>query len=230
VPAVLDGPFDAGGSTWCLFERRPGESILTETAADQRARGRLLAKLHEATAGMTDLGQRRSFTTVDCVVSDPNLETALRQYEVLRPRSARILRWHRDKALEYLSQCSTNDMETLIIHGDFAPWNLLFEGKRLSGVLDFEAAHRDFRVSDFALSWRGHHDDVIRGYREIRDLSIADRQLLVPVYWSWLFLDVPSQIEAMVAGSTPTHGLNWEVEHLLRRSSEFSREYPACPW
>jgi aminoglycoside phosphotransferase (APT) family kinase protein len=55
-----------------------------------------------------------------------------------------------------------------VIHGDFTPWNLLFDGGRLTGVLDFEATHHTFQVADFALSWRGYHDDVLSGYDEVR--------------------------------------------------------------
>ena len=46
----------------------------------------------------------------------------------------------------------------VIAQGDFAPWNLRFQGGRLSGILDFELAHWDHRIADFALAWRGKYD------------------------------------------------------------------------
>ena len=41
----------------------------------------------------------------------------------------------------------------MVVHGDFTPWNLRFQNGTLSGILDFELAHWDHRIGDFALSW-----------------------------------------------------------------------------
>ena len=101
---------------------------------------------------------------------------------------------------------------------DWDLMNLLFENGKLSGLLDFEATHLNYRVADFALAWRGHHDEVIEGYREVRELSELDWQLLAPCLWSWLFAGVREEIEAMLAGTVPVHGFEWQVSHLLRRS------------
>ena len=43
-------------------------------------------------------------------------------------------------------------------------------------MLDFDAAHLDLRVADFALSWRGQHGDLIRDYEEWSPLE--------PVEWA----------------------------------------------
>ena len=70
----------------------------------------------------------------------------------------------------------------VVIHGDFTPWNIRYARGTLSAVLDFEMAHLDLRVADFALSWRGHHDDVVRGYEEVSRLEPVEQELLVPIY------------------------------------------------
>src|SRR5258707_10419236 len=44
------------------------------------------------------------------------------------------------------------------------------------------ASHYTFQVADFALSWRGYHDDVLRGYDEVRPLSDLEWQLVRPVF------------------------------------------------
>ncbi len=81
---------------------------------------------------------------------------------------------------------------------------------RLSGVLDFESTHLDFRVADFALSWRGSYDEVVHGYEAVHPLSDLDWQLLVPVFWGWLFLGVKDEISAMLSGQAAIHGFDWQ--------------------
>src|SRR6266536_1117645 len=58
--------------------------------------------------------------------------------------------------------------EIILLHGDFAPWNLLFENDCLSGIVDFEASHLNYMVADFALSWRADQDDVLAGYADVQ--------------------------------------------------------------
>jgi Ser/Thr protein kinase RdoA (MazF antagonist) len=57
---------------------------------------------------------------------------------------------------------------------------------RLSGILDFELAHWDHRVGDFALSWRGKYDEVIHGYAEVSPLAPEEWALLTPLWWAGL--------------------------------------------
>jgi hypothetical protein len=101
-------------------------------------------------------------------------------------------------------------------------------------VLDFEATHHTFQVADFALSWRGHHDDVLRGYDEVRALSDAEWRLVLPVFWAWLFLGVKDLLSASYAG-TRVDGvpprLEWQVGHLRRHSPLLAQRsgLPALP-
>ncbi|MCL2639967.1 MAG: phosphotransferase, partial [Phycisphaerales bacterium] len=106
-------------------------------------------------------------------------------------------------------------------HGDFAPWNILYNDGHLTGLIDFEATHLNYRASDFALAWRGHQDEVIQGYEEVHPLSSFDRQLLIPCYWSWLFLGIKDEINKIKQGSLPPIPLpnfHWQIRHLLTRS------------
>ena len=112
---------------------------------------------------------------------------------------------------------STWTLQRLLCCTAIAPWNLLFEGEKLTGIIDFEATHLNYRVADFANSWRGYQEEVIDGYQEIHELSELDWQLLTPVYWSWIFLDVKDEIQAMVSGKVPPHDLEWPIRHLMRR-------------
>ncbi|MFD7022435.1 phosphotransferase [Promicromonospora sukumoe] len=107
------------------------------------------------------------------------------------------------------------------LHGDFTSWNLLYDGGALSGVLDFEACHHNDLVADFALSWRGDHDEVLRGYDSVRPLSEAEWHLVWPTYWAWLFLGVREMLAAHYSrpgGVTKPADLEWQVRHLLKDS------------
>ena len=230
VPTPVVEPMQFAGRMWCLFTWLPGESRSAVTSAEERrARGRLLAELHGATAHLAGMGQRGSFTRSDAVVRDPALVAALREYERIDPAAGHIMHWHRDRAQEAFAGIPVESAETIVLHGDFTHWNLLFDGERLTGILDFEATHLNYRVADFALSWRGDQDEVIAGYEEVHTLTDLDWELLVPVYWSWLFLGVEREINAMLAGKIPPHGFAWQVKHLLKRSGLLGRRAPRYP-
>jgi thiamine kinase-like enzyme len=165
------------------------------------------------------MGQRSGFLKADELVYEPALLESIRDYERMRPAVGHMMRWHLDKAREIFEQILPDDMETIVLHSDFAPWNILFQHGRLSGIIDFESTHMNYRVSDFALAWRGYQHEVIDGYNDIHRLTDRDQQLLVPAYWSWLFLGVKEEIDTMVSGAAPTHDFDWQIKHLLQRSA-----------
>ena len=217
VSAPVAEPIEGADGLWGLFELRPGTPRTDNSAASQRIRGKLLAELHRDTATLVHLGQRPGFTEAHEVLSDPLLGSALRRYERDRPEPGRVLRWHFDKTIELISDVDLDGLSRVILHGDFAPWNLLYEAGELTGVIDFEAAHLNWRVSDFALSWRGYQDDVIAGYEDIHALSDADRQMILPAFWAWLYRGVRSEIEASERGLTRRPDFDWQIRHLLLR-------------
>ncbi len=230
VPAAVAEPMHFGGRTWCLFVWLPGECRPPEkNAAEQRARGRLLAELHGSTASLVAMGQRGGFGRSEEVVRDPALVSLIRAYERIAPTEGHIMRWHLDQAQEAFASIGLETAETIVLHSDFTRWNLLFEGERLTGILDFEATHLNYRVADFALSWRGEHDAVIEGYQEVRKLTDRDWALLVPAYWSWIYLGLKKEIEAVIAGNVPLHGFEWQVRHLMKRSGLIGRRAPRYP-
>jgi aminoglycoside phosphotransferase (APT) family kinase protein len=227
VPSLAEEPIHVDGRTWCLFTMLRGECRpATAGTMESRTRGHLLAQLHQTTSCLVDMGQRKGFSRSDLFLNDPELITALRAYEKIRPREGHVLRWHCDWATAAFASINTRNSETIVLHGDFSRWNLLFEGERLTGILDFEATHLNYRVADFALSWRGEQDEVIQGYQEVFPLSELDWQLLVPCYWAWLFFGIGNEIQAMLAGKAPVHGFDWQVGHLLRRSPMLAEKMP----
>ena len=229
VPAAVEKPIEVDGRTWCLSKFRPGTCRTTNQPEDRRERGHLLAKLHEATAPLGIMGQRGGFGLADQVIGDPELPGLIREYEKLRPHEGHVVRWHVDQAREAFDRLDLDSAETTVLHSDFAPWNLLYEGESLTGILDFDATHLNYRVADFANAWRGNQDEVIEGYEEVNRLSDLDWELLVPVFWAWLFIGVKQAIRTTLAEKRTPPDLEWQVRHLLRRDGVTGRRAPAYP-
>ncbi|HEX3592900.1 MAG TPA: phosphotransferase [Pseudonocardiaceae bacterium] len=215
TPVAVAEPVEAAGRTWCLFQWLPGGP---PPEPDARRRGRLLARLHQDLVTLADLGQRPGARRAEDVVADPALTEHLRAYERLYPREARILRWHLDRARDAFAALDRADCPLMVLHGDFHDQNLLYDNGTLTGIIDFEGTHLNHRVSDFALSWRGKYDDVIRGYTEVQPLTELDWALLTPALWAWAFLGVATELRAMASGEIPPHRFEWQTKMLLRRS------------
>jgi Ser/Thr protein kinase RdoA (MazF antagonist) len=113
---------------------------------------------------------------------------------------------------------SLRERPGLVIHGDFTRWNLRFKEGRLSGVLDFELAHWDHRVADFALAWRGKYDEVIRGYDEMIALEPEEWALVTPLWWAWLIEGACQDMRDGVQGD------GWTLKKLLQRSALMGSE------
>ncbi len=143
------------------------------------------------------------------MVRDPALERTLRAYAHIHPDDGAELLACRAAAVAFFEAEPEPDVPHGVIHGDFTPWNLLFEGDRLTGVLDFEITHHSILVADFALSWRGYQHAVISGYEEVRPLSELERSLILPTFQAWCFLGIAGE-------DARTLDLSWNVAHLRR--------------
>ena len=104
------------------------------------------------------------------------------------------------------------DWPGVTVHGDFTPWNLRFKNGRLSGILDFELAHWDHRVGDFALSWRGKYDEIVHAYAEVSPLKAEEWELITPVWWAHL---IEGACRDLVKGVRDD---GWTIRKLLQRS------------
>jgi hypothetical protein len=65
---------------------------------ERRARGHLLAELHESMACLEGMGQHGGFGRADELIGDPKLVSLIRAYERLYPTEGHILRRHLDQA------------------------------------------------------------------------------------------------------------------------------------
>jgi len=184
--APQEAPVEFDGQLWSLSPVLPGSPPTEKHEFDPRARGRLLAEFHLATSQIKDLGQRPDWRRCEDILSDPEIDRTLSKFESEHGETVHILRWHLDKARRGIDGIGLEKREAIPVHGDFAPWNLHFEGEKLTGILDFELSRLDHRVGDFALSWRGKYDEVIRGYLEVSPWEPEEWAAFVPVWWAEL--------------------------------------------
>ena len=213
VAPVVAGPLIVEGQAWSLAPFLGGEPPSThDPLAEQRARGRLLAALHADLTQLGGFGQRGAWRRCEAILQDERLDRVLAEHEGQRPDAVPILRWHLHRARERLANLAPHRLSSSIIHGDWTTWNLRFINGRLTGVLDFELAHLDHRIADFALSWRGKYDAVIHGYHEVAPLAPEEWALLTPMWWAWLLEGAYHDL----ASGLPDDG--WTIRQLLRRS------------
>ncbi|MEU4626333.1 aminoglycoside phosphotransferase family protein [Actinoplanes sp. NPDC023801] len=129
TPEPVEEPLTGPYGTWMLFRRLPGRSLRPaekDQPAERRARGRLLAEFHAAAAATGIDDQRGGFHTPAEVVTDPELEPWLRRHEAAHPEQARVLLRCQESAASWFIDHPAPDAPRIVIHGDFAPWNLLF--------------------------------------------------------------------------------------------------------
>lgn len=222
VPVPVAPLVIAGGAIWCASRYLPGRvsrpRTKTSMLAEQRRRGRLMARLHVDLAEFSSLGQREGFLPTDQGLfardGRPPVDEVLQAYERDCPEQGSLLRRYADCARERLNRLRPDLPSPIAIHGDIVPWNIRYHKGNVSGLLDFEFTHLDLRVAEFVLAWRGHYDEVIRGYEEVSPLQPVERASIVPIYWAWVIACAVAEIEK------GDHDLDWEMRHLLRSSSE----------
>lgn len=184
--AALGDPIEFGGELWSLAPLLSGESPSAGHAHEPRARGRLLAEFHAATARVEGLESRPGWRRCEEILRDREIDRLLAQHEPVRPEEVGIVRRHLERARLRAEGLRLDARGSIPVHGDFAPWDLLYEEGRLTGILDFELSRLDHRAADFALAWRGKYDAVIEGYEEVSPLDPEERAALVPIWWAEL--------------------------------------------
>jgi Ser/Thr protein kinase RdoA (MazF antagonist) len=119
---------------------------------------------------------------------------------------------------EQLNALDAEHQPAQLIHGDFHTRNLLYRGGELAGIMDLDLVHVNHRIADFAISWRGMHDEVVRGYEDESPLEAVEWELLTPVYRAWYLMTAQRRL-------APSYDRNPQFGYLI---GNLSRE-PALP-
>jgi aminoglycoside phosphotransferase (APT) family kinase protein len=164
-------------------------------------RGALLAEFHVATERLA-LEQRPSWTTRLGALEASRLPALLRPYARRLPQERKRLLRELDATRVALAELGAASRPLRLVHGDFARWNLRYRHGRLTGLLDWELAHLDDPLADFAWTWRGRYDDVVHGYRQVTPLDDRELALIEPTWRAWLLDEA-----AWILGNTPVSAL-----------------------
>ncbi|GGR99057.1 phosphotransferase enzyme family protein [Deinococcus sedimenti] len=203
----LRGPSEMDGAVWTLHAWVPGQPAPRE---DARTRGRWLADLHGRWAAVPLPENRPGFPDELAVLHDPSSDALLDAHEAAQPGWVGLLRAHLHAARAATAHVHTRPRR--LIHGDFTPWNLRVQDGQWTGLLDLEFTRPADPLADFALAWRGAHDDVIHGYAEVSPLSDEDRALIPALWWAHLLTGALHDLRA------GTRDDGWTARMLARRS------------
>lgn len=195
------------GAGWSLATWLAGEPMARD---DLRTRGRLLAEFHQSVQGLGTLQQRGTWRRCEEILTDEQLPRTFAAHPV--PEEATLYLWHLERAQALAAELPLAERPSQPVHGDFTAWNVLLNGGKLSGLLDFELAHLDHRVADFALSWRGQYDDLIHAYHEVSPLDDVEWALLTPMWWAFLLEQAHTDLRRGVRDD------GWVLRMLQRRS------------
>ena len=171
------------GKAVALIEFLPGVSPTAPTAAQARAVGVALARMHEAAQDFpgtrhNDLGPSQNSATLESCG-----DTAL---ALIDPGLPEIVERARS-----LTASWPQDLPRSIVHSDLFPDNVLMLGDKVSGLIDFYFACADQMAYDLAVThaaWcfskDGSHFDpalgraLVAGYESVRPLDPRERDAL----------------------------------------------------
>ena len=191
VPAALGEPVCWQAQWYCLTRYVPGEAVPAEDLAQRGRRGRDLARLHLALRGAAELlGQRpgwRSQHSAVSVRSDRPWEELVSGLAAVSPRLASWAQAAAAQAHGALAALGADDLPVMVVHGDFAEWNVHYDRERLAGVIDFGLTHVDSRPYELAIARAYRAPEMTDAYRaELAacgwPLSELEEAALTPVY------------------------------------------------
>jgi Ser/Thr protein kinase RdoA (MazF antagonist) len=198
------GVFDlVQGTNYSLnYLMRSDRMALTRTA------GRTLAQLHQSLENCVPDGQHHMGFASLTGTRHRDVAWHTVKIEELQGRSAALdepeaasragsLVARAERLLEEITtlehRLSQAEFPRLVIHGDYGLHNLLFDGRDMAVVVDFELARLDWRLNDLISvlgkhRYRGGHYDLdsmetfVRAYTSVFPLTADERDLLVDAW------------------------------------------------
>ena len=192
VPAALGEPVCWQGRWYCLTRYVPGEAVRAEDAGQRGRRGRDLARLHLALRGVAErIGQRPGWRAQHCGRHRAQCAPVGGARSADSPPSARGLprgrRPPRRRPMSRSRPWAPTSLPVMVVHGDFAEWNVHYDRGRLAGVIDFGLTHVDTRPYELAIARAYRAPEMADAYRaELAacgwPLSELEEAAVAPVY------------------------------------------------
>ncbi len=170
--------FACRGKQGCMVTRLPGRTLERLDKRRLHASGRVQAALHRAGA---DFPLRRKNPT-DIQWMQNTVDAMREQVEARYGEEARALL---EDELDWQRGRDFSHLPAGVIHGDLFVDNILFEGGRVSGIIDFYYAHDAPYAMDIAIALNaqavelGSEDEermqaLLEGYQTVRRLTEAE--------------------------------------------------------
>jgi Ser/Thr protein kinase RdoA (MazF antagonist) len=191
VPVAVGEPVSWQDRWYCLTRYVPGEAVTAEDASQRRQRGRDLARLHLALRGLCErIGQRPGWRPQHTAVTVHAAEDWEERVRGLASVSPRLASWAQDaatQARDSLVAIGATNLPVMVVHGDFAEWNVHYDRGRLAGVIDFGLTHVDTRPYELAIARTYRAPQATCAYRaELAasrwPLSELEEAAIAPVY------------------------------------------------
>jgi len=176
LPAQAEGR----GAFYALFDYLPGEDRYTWvgprcTLRETRNAGRLLARFHRALRTLKAPGKRAEpkivemFEVIDRLWADGRANSKGTVFDACLAEHYDRIRDSIAGTRAALQAPAARRLPEVIIHCDYHPGNLKFEGEEISGLVDFDWAKVDLRAFDvglalwyFCVSWEPRLDGRLR--------------------------------------------------------------------
>jgi Ser/Thr protein kinase RdoA (MazF antagonist) len=149
----------------------PGHARRPETARQRQQRGGDLARLHLALRGLGEqLGQRPGFRPQHAAVTaqaEVDWDTCTGGLDEASPALGARLRAAADRVRAELAALGAAELPLMVVHGDFAEWNVHYDRGRLAGVIDFGLTHLDSRPYELAIARTWRAPEAAGAYRAV---------------------------------------------------------------
>jgi len=174
------GDADSGEIFYAIFDFLQGEDRYTwvnPACTDQDLRGSacVLARFHDAVCDLTPSGKRYTQKIVDLL---PTMAEAVRRYgqragatefDVYFVENLRLIQETIDRTVRAIGTGEYTEMVQQVVHCDYHPGNLKFQGGEITGLFDFDWSKVDARCFDVALAidyffaaWEGSQDGALQ--------------------------------------------------------------------
>jgi homoserine kinase type II len=237
---------EVAGRRYSLFPRLGGRAAPYANIERSRLKGELLARFHRDMASFDHAGQRDGFGTAweldlptRSLTSYATFNEMLRSFEREHADLARAIRRERYGNLRELAKLGYGTGAPTFVHGDFWHDNLLFTSGQLTGLLDFDLARLDERVTDIAATidldclappaYQELHlpavEAFVGGYCAVSPLDERELALIPALAQAWILGVVTFQLcgWSLIGGDRPLRSIERSVHERsprLRRTAQ----------
>lgn len=211
---------------WALFPALEGQHAAGQDWMWRMTKaGATLAALHQDLRGFAPDG--RPDRAWDAW-SLERLDEMLARWPHLSPLAIDLVTSVRNHLAEHFFGGTYESLPRTIVHGEFAGTNILWRGEAVTGVLDWERAHSDTPLYDFATGIGTRWPPMLRGvvatYSRVAPLTDAERAALPEALLVGALMSVDAQLTRNNNGVEATPQLQelafmWRDVEALRKAA-----------